>query len=110
MLRSLFTLAVLTVANGSACADRYDAYAGPTVWGPGVALKGHLGAATYTLEATPLGDTKVIGEVTYVGEGGKTVTPQFNDTITFRVGEYVGQPTVRFKGIPFGSAVTVTCP
>jgi len=108
MLRPLFALAVFTVATSSVRADKYNAYAGPNTWGPVVALKGHLGAATYTLEASPVGDTQIIGEVTYVSDGGHAVTRQFNGTITFRVGKFVGAPTVRFKEIPLGSAVTVS--
>jgi hypothetical protein len=98
---------VCLLLTASARAETYNAYAGPNTWGPAVQVKGHVGSVTYTITYSAVGNTSVIGEVTYQGPGGQ-VTKHFNGSITFTTGRVVGAPTVRFRGIPFGSAVRVT--
>jgi hypothetical protein len=89
-------------------ADTYNAYAPPNAWGTPVALRAHLGAATITISYRVVGDTVVVGEVAYFNKDGNEVKEMFNGEITIRTGNVVAQPKVRFKGIPLGSAVTVT--
>ena len=78
------------------------------MWGPEVHLQAHTSAITYTISYAAVGKTTVIGEVTYAASNGQFVTRQFNGSITFTTGNFVDSPIVKFKGIPFGSAVTVT--
>jgi hypothetical protein len=104
----ILTAVALWAGAASARADTYNANASPNTWGPPVAIKAHLGGATYTISYSALGNTTVLGEVTYTGPDGRDVTRTFHGSITFRTGLVVAQPSVRFKGVPFGSAVRVT--
>src|SRR5262245_3496274 len=99
---ALLSSMVLAMAatDSAKAADVYNAYAAPNTWGPAVALRAHLGPATYTVSYDALGKTSVIGEVTYYGPDGRWVTRQFFGSITFRTGNGVDAPTVRFKGTP----------
>src|SRR5262245_13462017 len=85
----LSTLTILMAAVlgwcGTARAETYNAYAGPNTWGPALQVKGHVGSVTYTISYSAVGNTSVIGEVTYDGPGGQ-VTKQFNGSITFTTG------------------------
>jgi hypothetical protein len=103
MLVAMVWLLLTTFAR----ADTYNVYAPPNTWGQALQVKGHIGSVTYTISYSALGNTSVIGEVTYAAANNRMVTRQFNGSITFRT-EGVGAPRVRFKGTPFGSAVRVT--
>jgi hypothetical protein len=105
---ALVAAAVAAGTNSASAVDRYYAYAGPNTWGPSVGLKTHVGAVNYTVSYTALGNTSVVGEVSFYGPDGRPVTRQFNGSITFRTGNIISSPTVKFKGAPFGSAVNVT--
>jgi hypothetical protein len=112
MLRILGLVTVFAVLFGTGqtarAVDRFDAYAGPCIFGPTYNLRAHIGAAPYTISYQAIGKTVVTGEVTFIDVFGKQVTVPFNGTISFRTGNFVGVPKVRFKGVPFGSAVKVT--
>lgn len=100
-------LAVVTTGAASA-ADYYNAQAGPNIWGEPIAVCAHLGPAPYTITYHALGNTSVIGEVTYYDPNGCQVTREFNGVISFRTGNVVASPKVRFKGTPFSCGVKVT--
>lgn len=105
----LALLGVLLLWQPSYAVDQELAYAAPAgKFGPDLALRAHLGKATYTISYKAVGKTLVLGEVDYYNEAGKLVTEPFNGTITIKTGNVVAQPKVRFKGIPTGSAVNVT--
>jgi hypothetical protein len=102
-------LGALVGAGNARAADYFDAYAAPNTWGPTYRLRAHLGRAGYTVSYKAVGKTAVVGEVTYYAtKSGPPVTRQFNGSISFTTGDCAATPTVRFKGIPFGSAVKVT--
>jgi hypothetical protein len=100
-------VACLAISRATAT-DYFNAYAAPNVWGPKLTLRAHLGKATYTVSYKAVGKTQVIGQVTYWATKNKEVTKEFNGSITFTTADVVATPTVRFKGIPLGSAVKVT--
>ncbi len=111
MFHRSFLLASLVVCLAvlPSDADTFNAYAGPNAWGPPVQLNAHLGPVTYTVSTTTVvGKTVVVGEVTYTNAEGRTVTQKFSKSITFRTGNVVDRPTVRFKGNPTGSAVRIS--
>jgi hypothetical protein len=86
----------------------FDAYAPPVVFGQWYDLPGHLGAVTYTVKYKVVGNTVVTGEVKYFDAAGKLRTMPFSGgEVTFRTGESVAQPKIRFKGVPTGSVVRV---
>jgi hypothetical protein len=89
----------------------FAAYAPPMLWGPSVAVASHLGAVTYTIEYSAVGDTLVMGRVTYwKGEGGgRKVTEEFRDRTTITTSNSVGTVECEFKGVPLGSAVDGSC-
>lgn len=108
MVRRGFALVLVAALAGSGRSESYDAYAAPNTWGPPVLLKAHLGPINYAVSYRAVGKTQVVGEVSYLGPDGREVVQQFNGSVAFRTGNVAAQPTVRFKGVPFGSAVVVT--
>ena len=66
------------------------------------------GRSTYCISYRAIGQTKVVARVKYVSPTGEVRTQEFNGSITFTTGDAVGQPTVQFRGVPFGTAVRVT--
>ena len=105
-------LVVLGVLAGGVAlaADQEKLYAPPLKWGPSVALRAHLGRATYTIKLEQVGNvpTKVVGEVAYVDEKGKEVVKEFTDSITFKTGDVVAQPKLRVNAVPTGTFVNAT--
>jgi hypothetical protein len=102
-------LAVALALTGPSNADdRLTAQAGPNVWGPKLNIRSHLGKATYTVSYKAVGNTLVVGEITYWQTKDRQVTKEFNGSITFTTADVSGTPTVRFKGIPLGSVVNVS--
>jgi len=87
-------------------ADTFDAFAPPNVWAQ-YPLKGHIGPACYQVTLRPVGKTVVVGQVEYYSASGQLVVQDFQGTVMFCVGNFVGQPKIRLKGVPFGSVVTV---
>jgi hypothetical protein len=109
MHKSLIALGVVILFTGSVFAvDRLNCYAAPNAWGPKTEVRAHLGKATYTIEYEAVGSTTVIGQVTYWETKDRQVTREFNGSIRFTTADVVAAPIVRFKGVPFGSAVKVT--
>lgn len=92
-------------------ARAFVGYAAPNVWGPSVTVATHLGVVTYTIEYEAVGDTLVLGQVTYwKGPGaGRKVTEQFRDSTTITTANAVATVDCEFKGIPLGSTVNGTC-
>ena len=86
------------------------AYAAPNFWGPKVTVASHIGSVTYTIAYEAVGDTLVLGQVTYWKGpgGGRQVTEQFRDETTITTSNSVANVECEFKGIPFGSAVNGT--
>jgi hypothetical protein len=102
----LTACAALLLTACAARAETLNAYAAPNAWGPVTYLEAYLGPVTYTVRYEALGKTVVVGEVTYEGPKGRVVK-EFNGSVTFRT-HGAGRPSVRFKGLPLGSAVRVT--
>jgi hypothetical protein len=91
--------------------DTYDLYAPPNAYGKVQNLRAHLGKASYSVTLEPAGNspTKVVAQVEYVDAKGKSVKREFaTGEFTFEVGDFVGQPKIRLKGVLTGSAVKVT--
>jgi hypothetical protein len=107
-MMTLVAAAAMSSAGGGTIKERLNCYAGPSVWGPETRVIAHLGASTYTIDYEAVGSTVVIGQVTYWETKDKQVTKEFNKSITFRTADVAAQPTIRFKGVPTGSAVKVT--
>lgn len=83
----------------------FSAYAGPMIFGPWVNVASHIGTATFSISAEPLGSTVIVGEVRYFGSDGTQKTESFNQSVTVRTGNSIANVEVRFKGVPLGSAV-----
>jgi hypothetical protein len=110
------TLAALTLGLADAlllapraeATTRFEAYAAAGTFGPWYDLPGQLGPLTYVVRYGALGrGTAVTAEVKYAAADGQEVIVPFNDSVAFRTGNFAAVPKVRFRGIPFGSAVTV---
>jgi hypothetical protein len=89
--------------------DRHSVYAPPIVWGKPEMLRANLGAASYTVKLNQVGNvpTQIVGRVRYINENGEEVTKEFLGRISFRTGNFVGQPVIWLKGIPTGTHVIV---
>jgi hypothetical protein len=109
-LAILATLAVVTISFAplTFAADRLAGYAPPGVFGPWREIRASIGSATYTISYKTLGKTAVDAEVAYVDETGKARVKPFVHSVRFTTGNCVSAPCVRFRGIPFGSALEVT--
>lgn len=108
--RGLLLLGALATGLALAPATRagtYSVWAGPNVFGPWVQVASHASAITYKISAIPVGNTAIVGEVMYFGVDGQRKIESFHRQITIRTCPCVGVVQVRFKGIPFGSAVDV---
>lgn len=94
-----------------AAARNFIGYAGPLLWGPSVTVATHIGSVTYTIEYNAVGDTVVMGRVTYwKGSGaGRKVTEEFRDSTTITTSNSVATVECEFKGVPLGSTVEGTC-
>lgn len=92
-------------------ARSFVGYAPPLVWGPGVTVASHIGSVTYTIEYSAVGDTVVMGRVTYWkgSGGGRKVTEEFRDSTTITTSNSVATVDCEFKGLPTGSTVNGTC-
>jgi hypothetical protein len=97
-------------SNTLARARAFVAYAAPNTWGPDVNVASHIGVVTFTIAYEAVGDTLVLGRVTYFKgpNGGSKVTEEFRDETTITTSNSVANITCDFKGIPFGSAVNGT--
>lgn len=89
--------------------SRLSGYAAPMIWGPDVVIGSHIGSVTYTISYEAVGDTVVLGRVTYFkGSGsGSKVTEEFRDETTITTSNSVATVVCDFKGIPTGSAVNI---
>jgi hypothetical protein len=95
------------VTTEAGAARMFDAYAPPGAYSPWYNLPVHVGPVTYTISYEVLDKTSITGEVKYTDANGEEVTMPFDGTITFRTGKFPTVPQVRFRGMPFGSAVRV---
>lgn len=83
-------------------------YAPPMVFGPWEKLFSHIGDPnTYTITASPQGDTAITGEVRYFGVDGRQHVTAIIRQVTINVGNCVCNVDVRFRGVPTGSYVDV---
>jgi hypothetical protein len=109
---ALIKAAVRVGSNISAAAASrtFAAYAAPMIWGPDANVGSHLGSVTFTITYEAVGDTLVMGRVTYYkGEGaGQLVTEEFRDETTITTSNSVANVICNFRGIPTGSAVNGT--
>ena len=82
----------------------------PMIWGPDVTVASHIGSVTFTITYEAVGDTLVLGRVTYYkGAGaGSKVIEEFRDETTITTSDSVANVLCDFKGVPTGSAVTGT--
>ena len=67
-----------------------------------------MGPVRYTISYTPLGDTRIEGEVKFYATDGRLYVIRTYDGMWIKCGNVVGKVWVRFKGIPTGSAVRGT--
>lgn len=88
--------------------NRFNAYAGPSTWGPWTQIAAHGGPVTYTITAKPVGSTVIVGRVKYFGRDGKQHIETFRGSTTITTGNSWATVRVSFKGIPTGSAVEGT--
>jgi hypothetical protein len=88
-------------------AATFSAYAGPNVFGPWTQIGSHAGAITYTINASPVGNTAIVGEVAYFAADGQRKVEPFYGSTVIRTCNCYATVQVRFKGIPLGSAVNV---
>lgn len=88
----------------------FSAYAPPMAWGPEVTVASHMGSVTYNISYRALGNTLVLGKVTYYkGPGNQDrVTEQFTHKTTITTSNSMANVLVRFRGVPLGSAVEGT--
>ena len=85
--------------------SEFSAYAGPLVFGPWVNVASHMGTATFSISAEPIGSTVLVGEVRYFATDGSQRTESFTKSVSVRTGNSIANVEVRFKGVPLGSAV-----
>jgi hypothetical protein len=91
----------------TARAASYSAYAGPNVFGPWIQVGAYLGSVQYSVSASPVGKTAIMGEVRYYGTDGQLKVESFYGSKTVTTCDCVGTLQVRFKGLPLGTAVNV---
>lgn len=91
-------------------ATAFVGYAGPMMWGADVVVASHIGSVKYTISYEVVGDTLVLGRVTYFkgAAGGIQVTEEFKDETSITTAKSVANVICSFKGIPIGSAVSGT--
>jgi hypothetical protein len=91
-------------------ARNFTAYAPPMIWGPDTTVASHIGTVTFTITYEAVGDTLVMGRVTYYKgpDAGQLVTEEFRDETTITTSNSVANVVCNFKGIPTGSAVNGT--
>ena len=80
------------------------------IWGPDTNVASHIGSVTFTITYDAVGDTLVMGRVTYYkgADAGQLVTEEFRDETTITTSNSVANVVCCFKGIPTGSAVNGT--
>jgi len=84
----------------------FNIWAPPNFFGPWVIVASHGGVVRYTIQASAVGSTLVIGEVKYYSQTGERIE-QFRDVARITTGNAWANVRVRFKGIPLGSSVEV---
>ena len=94
----------------SLTARTFSGYAPPLFWGPSVHVASHIGSVTYAIDYEAIGDTLVLGRVTYFkgSGGGQKVTEEFRDSTTITTSNSVATVELEFKGIVTGSTVNGT--
>jgi multidrug efflux pump subunit AcrA (membrane-fusion protein) len=105
----LVLLAAVAGPAAVAHAATYHAYAPPGVYGAWTQVATHLGAMHFSIDVAPVGSTVVQSEVVYVDRSGRITTRPFHGHIDIDTCNCVATVQVRCKGIPTGSAVTITC-
>ncbi len=86
----------------------YNAYAPPNFWGDWVTIASQTGMASFTITASPVGDTLLRGRVKYYKTARDQSTDEFLDSITIHCGDSINNIEVSFMGIPMGTAVEGT--
>ena len=83
----------------------YTSYAPPMVWGTAwQKISSHIGVRTFTIKASPIGDTELFSKVKYYAIGGFDST-EFADEETLSTGNALAQVSVKFKGVVSGTGV-----
>jgi hypothetical protein len=103
----LALLAAIAGVASTAHAATYHAYAPPNAFGVWVQVGAHANATAFSISATPVGATSIVGEVRYFGVDGREKIEPFIGSTVIRTCNCVATVQVRFKGIPLGSAVDV---
>jgi hypothetical protein len=103
----LALLAAIAAVPSLARAGTHHAYAPPNVFGPWVQVGAHSGAASFSISASPVGSTAIVGEVRYYGADGRLRIEPFYGPKSIQTCNCYGTVQVRFKGVPLGSAVDV---
>jgi hypothetical protein len=109
---ALLAMGIAAEPGASNLAARtFVAYAAPNFWGPTVTVATHIGVVTYTIDYEAIGDTLVLGRVTYFkgNGGGKEVTEEFNGSTTITTANAVATVRCQFQGVPLGSTVNGSC-
>lgn len=85
----------------------FSAWAAPMAWGPEVTVANHIGVVTYNISYKAVGNSIVLGRVTYYkGPGNQgRVREQFRDETTITTSKSIATVIVEFLGNPLGSAV-----
>jgi hypothetical protein len=86
----------------------FAAYAGPSTWGEWVEIASHLGDVSYTITASPVGNTVLRCRVRYYKEVNNQVTEEWRSDVKIKTANVVANVEVSFMGVPFGSAVEGT--
>lgn len=101
-------LATATLSSSvTARAASYSAYAGPGVFGSWTQVGAYLSSVRFSISASPVGKTAIVGEARYYGTDGQLKVEPFYGSTTVTTCNCVGTLQVRFKGLPLGTAVNV---
>jgi hypothetical protein len=108
LLAGILTAGLVPLISTAHAGTTYNLYAPPHTFGPWTHVGAHAGSAGFKITATPLGNTAVVGEVQWFDVDGRQKVSQFHGVTYVRTCNCYGTIKVRLKGIPLGSAVTVT--
>lgn len=85
----------------------YSVYAPPLVYGNWTKVGSHIGRVAFAIDVTPIGGTRVFGQVKYY-VNGRIRTEDFTGSIVIQTGNDIASIRIRLKGVPLGSACRVT--
>jgi hypothetical protein len=86
----------------------FNAYAGPSIWGDWVDVANSIGSVKYHLTAAAIGNATFRSQVRYFKTETDQVVEEWGDDYTITTGNAVATVSVRFMGIPTGTAIDGT--